>query len=165
MAVAASGVMSLPLENLRTLVANSSYFQTWVSAADAAAACAHIYRVATDPPLAAKRPFATVRHCEPAEFAFDAATGADSGAVELWFEAAIAAGNQDDHADAEFAFTNVISMILSDIVTLSHQGGYMVVREIECLDGPGRGSRDETESEGQYYVVLYKVHWGILPGA
>jgi len=162
-AVSATGIVSLPLENLRTLVANSDDFQTWVSAASAAAAKAHIYAVVTDPPLASKRPFACVRHCAPSEFSIDAATGADSGAIELWFEATIAAGNRDDAADAEFAFTNVVGAIISDIITLSHQGGYMLIREIECIDGPAPNSKDETESEGHYYVALYKVHWGVQP--
>jgi len=167
MAVTATGPVALPLENLRTLLANSSNFQTWVSAADADAAKAHIYRVAVDAPYAAKRPFACVRHFNPAENEHESVSGGagntfvERGALELYFEAAVASGHQASHADAELQFLNDVGSFLSDMDALSGTDGYLNMTGWSFLAGPQRASEDESQSEGDYMQCLLRIEWSI----
>jgi len=165
--VSASAAISLPLENLRTLVAASANFQAWVGAGDASEAKEHVYRVAADSPFSSKRPFALVRNADPGEVEHASEAGGaaqyfvESGALELYFEDAVAEANQDSHADAELAFLNTVGAIMGDMEALAGSGTYLTMTGWQILAGPTRSHPDETESGGDFYQVLLKVTWGV----
>jgi hypothetical protein len=162
-----SGAISLPLSHFRTLLSNSSNFQSWVGAADATEALNSIYLVAIDEPIASKRPFALVRQTQPGSVRHEAIAGGsvqqflDSGALEVLFEAAVASGNAASHVDAEMAFTNDIGAFFSDMEALAGSGAYLTMTAWNIAAGPARAHPDESESEGDYYQMLIRVEWGI----
>lgn len=165
MALAPSGPLSLPLKNLQTLVSNSSTFQTWVGAADAATAAARIYLVGEDK-SATTRPFAVVHHLDPAEFNREAQAGGavqcfvESGAVGLIFEDDVGAAYAADHADAEMEFTNIVGAVISEMEDLAGSGAYLNVTRFGVITGPARSALDEAESEGDYYGIQFRVEYG-----
>lgn len=152
MTVTASGMLSLPLHNLRVLVAASSTFQTWVSATSgtneqkAAAALARVYRTAKSEDEIT-RPFAMV--WESDDWSWDShassSVGSDSGALELAFEALVPDAHLDNDADAETDFNNSVGAILSEMGSLanSSNGGYLIVRRIRKVFGPVRSKISE----------------------
>ena len=173
MAVTPTGLKGKLLDNLRTLVAASSTFQTWVGAEDAAAAKAHIYLVGVDPAgegesLASKRPMAVVRHKVPADVEAEAVAGGarqhftHRGALELLFEDTVATAQQSDHGDAELAFANHVDGVLSDMKALAGSGTYLNMIGHATLNGPARAHPDERASEGDYYQQSVEIEWSDL---
>ena len=167
MAVAATGPISLPLANLRALIAASSSFQTWVGAASAAEALASIYQVGVDKGDYT-RPFALVRHTNPGALTHESLAGgarnhfapAGEGSLEVVFEDEVASGNEDSHVDAEFAFTNNVGAVLADMETTGATGAYLVMHRWTVAFGPARAHPDEKQSEGDYYQIVIRVDWG-----
>jgi hypothetical protein len=158
---------SLPLDNLRDLLADCASFQTWVSALDAESAKADIYLVALSEPVGPKRPFALIAHREPAVLESRAIAGGvgqqfnDNGQVELLFEATVDPADAADHAAAELRFTNAVGAIVDEMKSLAGTNGYVQVRAIGVLRGPARAHPNERDSEGDYYQVQFAVSWGL----
>ena len=163
MAVAGTGAMGKALDNLRTLVAASSTFQSWVgSPGDAGAAAARCYLVAEDSPT---RPFGLARFPVPADWRSNAIAGGaaqyydlGSGVLELFLEWTVAADL--NHADAERTFFNTVDAIISEMLALSGSGTYFAIKSVECSHGPVRSSADETHSEGDYYQMGFRIAYG-----
>lgn len=160
--------MATAMENLKTLVAACPAFQTWVDADDATEAAAHVYLVALSAPVAA-RPFAMAREKEPADHRRPSIAGgshqhfAEAGTLELLFEDAVAAGDADDHEDAELAFMAHVNAVVADMMALAGSGAYLIVRGITIVNGPARVHPDARQSDGDYYQVLLDVAWGVEP--
>lgn len=163
----AAGVLSLPMENLRTLLANSANFQTLVAAANAEEAKNSIHVFALDAAAGVfTRPYALITNTpDRADYRAEGAAGGaahfftDSGTLYLWFEADIAAADEDSHQDAGFVFQNTIGAIISDMKTLAGSGTYLAVNAFTMVNGPTRGSRKETDPE--YYQAILEVRYGL----
>ena len=162
--VTASGVLSLPLENMRTILAASANFQTWVGAASAAAAKASIY-IAAAGSVSDNRPFAGVWYQVPLDWNSSTYGGGDrthlyaSGTLLLWFEASVATANQASSEYAEYAFLNDVSAFISDISLLSGSDGYLNITAITGTRGPSRAVVQEAED---YYLAEFAVEFGDL---
>jgi len=163
--IAGTGMISLPLENLRTLLANSSTFQDWVGAAGTpeqkiVAAKNRIYLVGYDSDSVV-RPFACISWGE--DWVAEAIGGGAShsfscrGSLWLLFEDAVAVANQGDHEDAAFAFTNEVGQIISDIESLAASSELFAAQSFEQQVAPRRASKDEPVD---IYQVLFRVRWG-----
>lgn len=168
MTVAATGAQGKALDNLQTLLAASSTFQTWVDeAGDPTAAKDHIYRVAVGAPIAAKRPFASVGlYKDGSGFRWEAHSGGavqhgiESGRMWLGFEGNVAEAHEDDEADAEITFLNTVDAVLTEIEALAGSDTYLNVTAIEREWGPRHSDPGEDASEGNYFQVLYAVEYG-----
>jgi len=160
MAVTPSGPLSLPLDNLRTLLANCQSFQEWVGADDAAEALAFISLVAKD---TNERPLALAMQAPGRGWSAQQ----NAGGAANWFSSkgTLLLLLEDDVAtemaepDAELTFTNLVGDIISDIMELAGAGVYLNVTSIAIKDGPSRSFFDEKESNGDYYQVVLEIGW------
>lgn len=161
MAQTPSGIMSLPLAHLQTLIAASATFQSWVGAADAAAAKNSIHLINV-PDTVLTRPFALIGFGEKwkaqktAEFFHD-----KRGELFLVFEADVAEIDQASEADAVFAFMNQVGAVISHMLSMAGNNGYLNVIEAEMLAPPVRITSEDNEFE-DYYTVEFTVVWGGL---
>ena len=115
------GPESLALMNLRTLLSNSSDFQTWVSAADSTEALDSILYASTqgqDIP----HPIAMVKFGTSFSSAADSIdsghnfSGTENGSLNLVFEDSTDQG-EDSEADNLVTFMNTVGQIIEDIWT------------------------------------------------
>jgi len=164
--VSATGPLSLPLENLRTLLANSATFKTWVGAADVTAAKDRIY-LAGVAGTAYTRPYAVVMQAgaggleRVAEADGAAKRFIASGRLLLALEDDVPSDYQSSYADAELDFTNTIGAIISEMEALAGTSGFLAVKHIAIHSGPARSDADEKSSTGDYYQIVLEVEWGI----
>jgi len=160
MPVTASGMLSLPVANLRTLLSTVTSFQTWVGAVDAAEALLRIHEieVAQD---SLTRPFAVVDDGEEWTSARLDGGGAfrTEGALVLLLEEDVAVANQASERDAQYAFTNAGGAILEELWSLSGAGGTLHVTGIEKIHGPARSEQNERETD-DYMQMILMVRWG-----
>lgn len=166
MAVAPASSTGKVLDNLRTALANSTTFQAWVGAADAAAALASIHLYDVDPDadksFQAQMPLAIVRDADPPQVAWTHLSAWPlGGVVVVEFLDAVAAANQSDHEAAGNAFRNNAEGVLDDLMALSEAGGYLMIRRIEPESGPARTHPDYIQSQGDAFMATYRVHWGL----
>lgn len=162
--VTATGLASLPLENLRTLLANCTSLQSWVGAADATAAKSHIHlmgkrKAAADATIPdADWPFVIVDHDDAGAFA-DPSIEVGGGTMLVQFWAQTAADYALDPENAGLAFLNNVGAILADAQTLSLQGGYLVVRTIDW--DPEVMSDPDEVADGPHVMSEARVAWGL----
>lgn len=180
MPIEPTGPLSLPLANLRTLVAACPAFQSWVGAADPGAAEERIHLVDFEPPagrnytveeLDTLRPYAVVD-----EFAFpddrpggDAwvsvrhGSGAfvDAGKLLLRFCGNVPPEDEANPAEARLAFMNAVGAVVREIQGLG--GGdtdYLSVHRIARWEPYQRASFGEAEAQGDFYLCSFVVTWG-----
>jgi hypothetical protein len=163
MTVTATGVISVPLSALRTMVSQSATFQTWVGAANAAAALASIHMVGLAEADVA-RPFALVTLGDNWRRTYAGTNRFTmNGELFLVLEGEVDAANVDDFADAEFEFTNTVGGIIEDLEALSESEA-LIVQSIRVQDAPQRSWRDEKASEGEYYNCVFAFEYGLNGG-
>ena len=166
MAETPSGLLSLPLTHLQTLLANCASFQTWVGADNVEEAKAKIHLIAIGGDDF-NRPFALIAQGDDWQSRADAGGASnwlqDSGSLLLLFEANIKSTYQDKnhYKDAELEFTNPIGTVLQDMKTLAGKSGYLTINEIRKKAGPMRSDPDEKATEGDYYQIIFDIAWGI----
>ena len=181
MAIEPTGPVSLPLENLRLLVAACPAFQAWAGDATAEAAKAHVHLVDLPPAedaggytraeLAELMPLAVVD-----EFALDGdrpggdawssdrnGLGAfvDSGKLLLRFEAAVPEEDANDPAAAKLKFYNAVGAVLQDMKGLG--GGdadYLSIHRIVRYHPATRTPVESENAQGDVFRVSYVVFWG-----
>lgn len=149
-----------PVENLRTLIASSTTFQTLVGEATAAAAKAHIHVPAIETAAAVKaaRPFALIGQGERFDLERTSATNfRPSGSLIFLLEDDVAAGTAEA---VEKAFCKTIGDIFTDILTLSNDGAYLAVTGIRQIEGPMRADKKTRQAEGDFYQAVYSIEWG-----
>ena len=172
MSVTATSILALPVENARTLFANSTSFQSWTDSADADAAKEHIYvrgfEAKTKAELEAMRPF-IVLHAGNDWQMGTIGDGASNcfqvgGSVVVLFEADVPAAYSAaaKHRDAETDFLNQVGEVFSDIRLLAGSDNYLSVNHIHMLDGPYRSDPAIDHDEGDYYGILFVLAWGGL---
>ena len=168
MTVAPAGPLSLPLDRLKTILSNSTTFQTWVSAASAALALPFIHLVAVSDP---SRPHALIGRALGSGAARGVrsiqggSTFEHSGRLLLRFEADIHADNIDVPSDAEFEFTNNVGAVLAELEAASGEVADLQITSWSEFQPPQRSARDEKQASGggsdggEYYQATYAIEW------
>lgn len=158
--MASTGSYSLPLENLRILVANSSTFQTWVGAIDATAALARIYKIAKAE-AGLVRPFCMVDHESTSKTKIaEPNTFEPSGALRLFFEDVPDDSDASNEAIIE-AFTNEVGGIIDDMEALAGTDGFLMATGFNESSPPTRYQRSKSQSEGDIIQCSWFVDWGV----
>lgn len=183
MTVTPTGILSLPLDNARTLIANSATWQNWVGAADADAAKEHIHIAGPPPPSGEYFSDAEMNNLWPLcvlalppdgqGFAVRReGDGTDlvmpqRGMVMAMFEDGVDGENENSPGDAEFAFLNEIGGVLGDMLDLAGTGDgtnqYLWLRGASINRGPMR--EDINEQERPHHWILIDLPWGFGGGA
>jgi hypothetical protein len=159
-----TGPISLPLAHAETLLANCATFQSWVSAANAAAAKAHIHLAAFAPSASSDDPYAVGFHGDAGGESEVIAGGAgqtfvDRGEIGILFKAKTSEGYASDPENAELEFTNKTGAIKSEMEALSGSGTYLVLRAINWE--PPMAGNDNEVGEGPYFAQIFTLHWGM----
>ena len=163
MAVAPSGIFSIQLSILRTMISQSTSFQAWTGTANAAAALARIYFEAQDNSDVV-RPFALVFMGN--EYVQQSIAGGAStvfqptGQLVMMLEDDVAAENADSHADAYFAFSNELGGLIEDLMDLSNTDSLLSFESIALTGGPSRTEKNDRVSLGDVYTASYNMNWG-----
>ena len=153
---------SKPMDLLRTMVANSTSFQTWVGAVDATAAKAFIHLIRTNPtptwPLAVidfGDEYGRLRESGGSNQVFT-----QLGSMLLMFEMKVTPFNTDNWQDAGLALTNQVGLILDDIQAQAGQPDMLAIKSWE-LKKLGRTDEDERQSTGNdLYTIVFEIDWG-----
>ena len=179
---AATGVISKPLDDLRTLLSNCTGMQTWMGVASSALALAKIH-IAGLPPtdndsytkeeLDDFRPFVIVSTESEAgnSFRFTASGGAGgrhfnrSGQCRVYLEQAVAIEYRDDPSELDRLFQNAMGEIIEDtgagsgLLDLTATGTYFGVNSL-VSHGPFRATEDEIVADGDHIWSLWEITWG-----
>lgn len=161
-----TGPISIPLDDLRDILANLTEFQTWTSTANAAAALARIVRVAGDRPT---RPFAWIDFGDGWRYqreVMDSEFGT-TGTLLLGFEADRT--ESEAMEDQIIGFTNSVGGIIAALSLVkvepgnSASGNRFLITSFEAISKPQRESRDEKDQSDtaepfiqQRFTVTYK---------
>ena len=176
MATAPTGELSLPLHYLRLSLADSAAFRTRAGAANQAEALAHIFRDALPPPAAgdqytlaelqAYRPICLVFVSPQAGFMTSqigvggsSFNFASSGKLAAYFEQDVAAEITGDPEEVSLQFLNALGGILSDVLGVAGQAGYLAVTDLQLLLGPMRSNEDEHKTVGNCVWALLAFDW------
>ena len=156
-----------PVENLRSLIAASTTFQTLVGVQEdvdpTAEAKAHIYvpSIETASAVKAARPFALIGQGDRFDMERTSVTNfRPSGSLIFMLEIDVDEDDADDAEDAEKAFCKTLGDIFTDILTLSNDGNYLAVTAIRQLSGPMRADKKMRQDEGDFYQAVYSIEWG-----
>ena len=117
-----SGIASLPLYNLQTIIANASSFQAWSATEDANSARDKIFMSAVPFTKLAERPFALIDFGDDHRFEINSSGARNhykpSGSLKLMFEAEIPGYLLSDYAGAIMWFMNNVGAVLNDMILL-----------------------------------------------
>jgi hypothetical protein len=180
MPVDPTGPLSLPLANLRTMVADCAAFQDWVEAANATEALDSIFLVGLPAPLNGHeytraeleglRPCCVIDFFDPSgrgmrqitQNSLAIATFAESGMLALDFLDDVApADAQGGFEDAKLRFMNNAGGVLEHLQELSGQGGYMHLHQVEIALGPRRTSIEGQATRGDAWLLRLAITWGL----
>ncbi len=166
-----TGYLSLPMENLRQVVAHCPSWQSWCRAArDAAAAGQSIYLCAPPAPddnkafgkdeLRLLRPMAVVLWRPGFRSERKAlALYRNTGSLGLQIEADVPEQVADDERDSEIDFLNKLGAVIADMAIGVDQGlGYLVPMSI-AVESVKRASLKSQASEGDYFEAILSVEW------
>lgn len=157
--ITAAGVFSVPLDGLRTLIANAASFQEWVGVTTSEEAIDHVYvegvDVESDGDIVLARPYALV--------AFDSFRD-DSlsyfrGTLVACFEANIPMEHARTHREAMFSFVNTVGEVVNEIKSASLAAGALIIRTISSMNRPARSGPHDTESD--YAQIWIRVEYGL----
>lgn len=158
----ATGAFSVPLEGLRTLISESSTFQTWVSATDETEALDRVFVEGVPgvddndiDTLSALRPFAMVTF----DSVSDSLLSFFGGTLMMMFESDISEANIKDHRAAAYEFSDTVGQIVVDVRDGSYEAGKLFIRMIESVARPARS--DPKEDGGRYLQQWFKVTYGL----
>jgi len=154
----AVGILSVPMEELRTLLAATSEFQTWVGAANETEAKASIH-LGGSYSVGARSVVITIAELVAKRYAMGTRDWFRwSGALQARFEAAIAAEDQDDHAAAENTFLAGLDTILRAALGLSGSDDHISLESFDLEKDPNWADADE---DSEYYQAPCLARWGI----
>lgn len=167
------GSISLAVDHLMVMLADSATFRTWVGAANQPAALARIYYEALPPPAnrneytlaeaVALRPFAQIWSAPHAGFTKrpDAAgaKSAESGSLSIQFEQTVDSSITTDAAEISRRLANTIGKIMDEMDAVREVAGYLCFTAM-TFSGLGRGRMDERSGQGDFVVATLEVEWG-----
>jgi len=165
-----------PLELLRTLVAASATFQSWVGATGAteaeliASAKASVYLVGLDDvsgtdywdTVSSARPFALLDIGEEFEHVRSAhiSSFVPSGSLLARFESAVASGDKDDAEAAQKAHVKTVGDILGEMEAKSAEAGYLIINGFSMTD-INRTPQDDVKDWGDAFASDWVISWGL----
>ena len=166
MAVSATGSTGKMVENLRTLVAASTTFQTWTESDDAAEALGSIHCFGAAP--SASRPFSLVslgenERWQRAGIGVGDAWGPDPNpaSLYLYFCGTVSATHEGNFEDTVFTFLNFVEGILEDIRGASGAAGSLAIQAITRSRGPEIAKNEDNANRGSQDIeVAYEVEVG-----
>jgi hypothetical protein len=152
------GILTGPVDALRSLVSQSTNFQAWVGANSSATAklSVHTEAASSTGPLAYARPYALV---STPQLNTNIMSGDyNRGTMELFFEDNVPADYSDNPANAYNYFAGKLEAVLSEIVTIAGTGssGELLVIGLTWGRKPQRGSFQEED----YMQALILVEFG-----
>lgn len=169
--VTPSGLFSLPVTRLQTLLANSATWQTWTETetAEEAAGRIHLIEADTEGDNAVDLPCAVIWQGDDFSL-YTIATGernhfADQGSLMLWIEAEIPETYRDDPRNTQVWFMNQVGAVLLDMIELAGSNTYLNVTGMELTYGPSESDERKRESIGYRIACEFKVSWGRFNGA
>ena len=166
MTTTATGILSIPLDSVRQMVANSTTFQTWTGVANATDALAYIFLIAPDasgsypnPVASQPRPCAVINmdYCQrDLKAAGFSPLYSPSNKILLKFEAKNTTGHKNKGADPAITFLNAIGGIVTDLEA-QQQGLQILNIDIEA---PERKKESFTGEQGDFYEIELKLSTG-----
>jgi hypothetical protein len=162
----ASGFLSKSIDALKTLVAASSTFQTWVGAEDAAAAAAYVHLFTVGE--SAVRPCAVVLRGENQDVSFR--RGRANGTLAVRFLGEDAPDDWETDSSDCVTFEDTIGAIVAEMEALEGTDGHLIVRDIAKAAGPAVTDEDEVGvriddegdgATGRYWIYEFTVTWGL----
>ncbi len=152
---------TLVATNLKNLIADVPAFRSWTGTATEEAARARVYISGVDEGEYT-RPFALVATGEGCRVARVAGGASDMFLEEedlyLLLEDDVAPGDADSIEDAAIAFASNAGGILSGILDLAGQPGYLAIRALDQSEPPQRFAEDDDDDA---YQALWLVEWGL----
>jgi hypothetical protein len=166
--VGASGILSTPIDALRTMLANSTSFQAWTNKTNTTDALTHIFIVAPDasgdypdPVEHMPRPFALI-NLDTARRSLRGSGNsplfAPNNELLLKFEAK----NHGYHklaTDPAFIFLNAVGAIISDLEGESQGDGGLQILALQ-IESPERKKQSYTGEPGDFYAIEIKITAG-----
>jgi hypothetical protein len=160
MPVTPTGMLSLPLANLRTALSNCAAFRTWVGAADATAALAYISLVEKGGSLTGK--FAVIDDGTEymGERTSSGATFHEEGSLALIFQGNVHADNANSEVDAQFEFTNSVGAILEELIEYcGNNSNVFNISKFSKIFGPWRADDEERNAGNDYIQMGFWIGW------
>lgn len=149
-----------PQANLRTLIANSSTFQTEVGAVDASAALARIEYYSAPGLVALPRPRAILGSSGQIRMDKVASTGWEVDApLEFEFQRESDPADKDDPAAGYATFYGIVEDIIDDIAELSGSNGFLDVQAIVMAGDPLLWVEDLNDGV-EYWNAIISVECG-----
>lgn len=159
MSVAPTGILSVPLERLRGMVASSSAFQAWTGTTSATAAKARVHVVNVDD-TDLVRPLAVVDWGDKLRWQQRSPDLHEPvGECTLYFEADVSP-DEAGYQDAAYAFMNQVGAVLAEVFALSGQSGWLNLLETEMRGAPARPLKSQAVALGDFYAATFVVTWG-----
>ena len=161
MPVAPANLLSLPLTYLRAQLADCPAFQSWVGAANAAAALASIHYVSTTPATDTP-PHAVLGFGR--RVAFDrGGVGSFSqfrqdGELALDFYGAVSSLEDADEADEALTFCNAVGEILCELLQRSAGAGFLDFVGLET-GPPMRTTEKEERTAGAFQLLECQIRY------
>jgi hypothetical protein len=169
MTVTATGILSLPLDNVRNMVAASPAFQAWVGVTNSTDALSSVFIIATDasgtypnPVSVIPRPFALINLDYVKRDLRGSGNNplfAPDSAILLKFEVKNNSGHKNLGADPAIAFLNAIGDIIVDLETQSQAGGGLQILSLS-IESPSRKNESFTGEQGDFYEIEIKLSTG-----
>jgi hypothetical protein len=157
-----SGFLSTPVASMRAMLAASPAFRTWVGAADADEALAHIYAIAA--PRHEVLPMALIevgehvrqRSLVAGRYAFENGPGSHL-VVSFRMDA-----DGAEEPDAGYAFLNALGAIIVDVEKASgnQSAGIFTIPAISIAAPPQRIRAANRQSVGDYYEAAFIIQQG-----
>lgn len=140
-------------DKVADLIAASATFQTWVSAANEAAAKPRAYQYPTEN-SSITRPCAFVWPPSNEQIGLG---GYGNGSLELHFESAVTSTDTD--AVAAETFSATCRAIVREMMVTSQQSGRLLLRSIALADPMARARYESSP----FFMVAYRVLFGPEP--
>lgn len=162
MTVTPSGIYSLPLSNMRTMLSNCAAFRTWTGTATVALALAQIHYGGADP-ATDTAPLAIVDFAPGSGGRESVAQGqwrySAPLAIDVTFIADVSAQTSD--SDALLTHWNNVGAIVSDVEGLAGTGGYLGISRSDIADGPTRVVSRERATRGDWAEMTIRFSVGV----
>ena len=171
-----AGPIMLAQEYLRTTLADSAAFRTFVGASGSEAQTQALNRIHheglplekvgetfTASELRALRPCAIVWIDDGgagySTTALAAGVWSDRGSLHVELQWDVPDEIRGDMDEADRRFKSLVGQIIADIKVLAYAGGYLACEEISLVEGPVHIHPDDESSQGDYVWVRLHVTW------
>lgn len=161
-----TGFLALPAMALRTMLSQSSNFQTWTSSADEAAALrnVHIFTAIDEGPVFALINFADLTR-ERAGVTNNREFVHEMGgcALSLFFQQAIGVDGSEPAAGLAFASMVAAVMVDLELAAGDRVAGTLPIIRHKLLTAPTRIVEEDRRSAGDYYEAAFAVYYTRKP--